>query len=137
MTKNELITVTALSFCQAAVRHCGINPKMHKAVKEAFLLWGKEVSKSNRAQMSKWFGGFIKSLWKGKPQEAHTNLSFGIAIMEYQADFLRGRKLDAVDQVIAIMTKIYANLPKPEGSEHLCNDIAVEALAKWKEVVSH
>ncbi len=136
MTRNELKTVTVLAFCRVAVSHIEVNLKMHIAVNEALRLWDQTISKSNQLQMLEWLSGFEGALWKGKPQEAHTNLSFGIAILECQADFLKGRKANAVNQVIAIMMEIYDNLPKPEDSEHLCNDIAIDALEIWKKVVS-
>lgn len=138
MTRNELKTMAAVAYGQAAVQKVGAYPKMREAVHNAFDIWRCERSSlthQNIKQSSKWLEEFERALWKGEEQEAHTHLSFAIAILERQSGFLKGRKLKVIDYMVKVMLQIYNDLPASLHSEDFCNDLASRAVEIWEEVI--
>ncbi len=139
MTKNELRTITAVAFGQAAIRKIGINPKMYFAVENAFQEWEFSrggLTSQNLKLSSRWLDKFEKVLWQGAEQDAHVHLSFAIAILERQAEFLAGRKLKAIDSIIEIMLRVYNDLPESLHSENYCSDLASRAVTIWEEIIN-
>ncbi len=135
MTKNELRTLSAVAFAQAAIRKIGIDPDMNRAVQKAFSVWKCKLTKRDIKQSSKWLEEFERALWKGEEQEAHTHLSFAVAILEKQSEFLRGRKLKAIDEIIVILLMAYNDLPESLHSEDFCSDLASRAVSVWEEII--
>ncbi len=136
MTKKELMTLTAVAFAQAAIRKVGVNPEMYRAVNKAFDVWNCKMSKRDMDQSVKWLDNFEQALWQGEEQEAHVYLSFAIAVLERQSEFLRGRKLKAIYKIIVILLLAYNNLPESLHSEHFCSDLASRAVDVWEEVIN-
>ncbi|MCP3940256.1 MAG: hypothetical protein GY710_02070 [Desulfobacteraceae bacterium] len=139
MTKNEIKTMTAVAFGQAAIRKIGINPKMYFAVENAFYVWEynrNALTSQNIKQSSRWLKKFDQALWQGAEQDAHVHLSFAVAILERQAEFLSGRKLKAIDYLIEIMLRVYNDLPESLHSENYCSDLASRAVTIWEEVIN-
>ncbi len=135
MTKKELMTLTSVAFAQAAIRKIGINPDMNRSVNKAFDIWKCKMSKQDINQSAKWLNNFERLLWKGDEQDARVHLSFAIAILERQSEFLRGRKLKAIDKIIVILLLAYNDLPGGVQSENSCSDLASRAVQVWEEVI--
>ncbi len=136
MTKNELRTLTAVAFAQAAIRKIGIDPDMNRAVNKAFNIWKCKMSKRDINQSAKWLNNFEQLLWKGEEQEAHVHISFAVAVLERQSEFLKGRKLKAIDKIIVVLLLAYNDLPESLHSENFCSDLASRAVSVWEEVIS-
>jgi len=137
MTKNELKTATAVAFSQAAIEKLGKPmPQMLKACNHAFNLWPEPLTKKNYDTMTKWITLFEDKLWRGKLQEAHTNISFAMAIIEHQAAFLSDKKKNALDAILKVLEEQYEALEPPECTEYDCNRNADKARLIWNEVVN-
>ncbi len=136
MTKNELRTMTAVAFAQATIRKIGIDPDMNRAVNKAFNIWNCKMSKRDMQISTKWLDNFEKLLWHGEEQEAHVHISFAVAVLERQAEFLRGRKLKAIDKIIVVLLLAYNDLPESLHSEHFCSDLASRAVSVWEGVIN-
>ncbi len=136
MTKKELFTMTAVAFAQAAIRKIGIDPDMNRAVNRAFDVWRCKMSKRDMQISTKWLDNFERSLWKGEEQEAHVHISFAVAILERQSEYLKGRKLKAIDKIIVVLLLAYNDLPESLHSENFCSDLASRAVSVWEEVIS-
>ncbi len=136
MTKKELMTMTSVAFAQAAIRKIGINPDMNRSVNKAFDIWKCKMSKRDMDISSKWLDDFERLLWKGEEQEAHVHISFAVAVLERQAEFLRGRKLESIDKIIVILLLAYNDLPESLHSENFCSDLASRAVQVWEEVIN-
>ena len=138
MSKNELKSVAAIAFAQICLDKINVMGKNErKVLDKAYHCFSKSIDHSRYLTVCRWLNQFEQETFGGRKQEAHTYFSFAIAILERQSSFLKGKKLDAFNQLISLLTSEYEKLEKPDNPEFCCNDMAAFAVEKWEGIIEN
>jgi hypothetical protein len=132
-SKNILKTMAAIALGKVMTESIGATEQI--IFDNAWDAWGFYPDIKDIAIITGWLNSFEREIWHGAEQDAHTNLSFAIAILERQTGFLRGRKRYVINRIIDVLQELYDGLPPPVVDEYACNAEAAIAFDIWDKIV--